>query len=106
MLRGRHRGLPVAIDRAVMLPAEFKQDQNDTQEENRSQHTPDGHPFAHSETVNSRTSRYTADIRQRPRRHSRRINEDDLYVKREENGDGAKQGHTAVDEHFGRMKGP
>ena len=24
MLRGRHRGLPVAIDRAVMLPNEFK----------------------------------------------------------------------------------
>ncbi len=23
MLRGRHRGLPVAIDRAVMLPSEF-----------------------------------------------------------------------------------
>ncbi|KAF5357330.1 hypothetical protein D9758_005883 [Tetrapyrgos nigripes] len=30
MLRGRHRGLPVAIDRAVMLPMEFKQfDEND-----------------------------------------------------------------------------
>lgn len=26
MLRGRHRGLPVAIDRAVMLPFEFKRD--------------------------------------------------------------------------------
>lgn len=25
MLRGRHRGLPVAIDRAVMLPFEFQQ---------------------------------------------------------------------------------
>lgn len=25
MLRGRHRGLPVAIDRAVMLPYEFKE---------------------------------------------------------------------------------
>lgn len=24
MLRGRHRGLPVAIDRAVMLPSEFQ----------------------------------------------------------------------------------
>jgi hypothetical protein len=24
MIRGRHRGLPVAIDRAVMLPAEFQ----------------------------------------------------------------------------------
>jgi hypothetical protein len=26
MLRGRHRGLPVAIDRAVMLPAEFRRE--------------------------------------------------------------------------------
>lgn len=26
MLRGRHRGLPVAIDRAVMLPFEFERD--------------------------------------------------------------------------------
>jgi hypothetical protein len=24
MLRGRHRGLPVAIDRAIMLPHEFE----------------------------------------------------------------------------------
>jgi hypothetical protein len=24
MLRGRHRGLPVALDRAVMLPHEFR----------------------------------------------------------------------------------
>ena len=24
MLRGRHRGLPVALDRAVLLPHEFK----------------------------------------------------------------------------------
>jgi hypothetical protein len=24
MLRGRHRGLPVAIDRAIMLPSEFE----------------------------------------------------------------------------------
>jgi Trk/Ktr/HKT type cation transporter len=25
MLRGRHRGLPVAIDRAVLLPFEYQQ---------------------------------------------------------------------------------
>ena len=25
MIRGRHRGLPVAIDRAIMLPSEFTQ---------------------------------------------------------------------------------
>ncbi|KIJ65956.1 hypothetical protein HYDPIDRAFT_110073 [Hydnomerulius pinastri MD-312] len=29
MLRGRHRGLPVAIDRAVMLPSEFKKPKDD-----------------------------------------------------------------------------
>ncbi|KAI0753123.1 cation transport protein-domain-containing protein [Daedaleopsis nitida] len=29
MLRGRHRGLPVAIDRAVMLPIEFKEGYQD-----------------------------------------------------------------------------
>ena len=28
MLRGRHRGLPVAIDRAVILPFEFRQNPN------------------------------------------------------------------------------
>ena len=28
MLRGRHRGLPVAIDRAVMLPSEFQSNQD------------------------------------------------------------------------------
>jgi hypothetical protein len=33
MLRGRHRGLPVAIDRAVMLPAEFRASQPDEEHE-------------------------------------------------------------------------
>lgn len=28
MLRGRHRGLPVALDRAVMLPQEFKRSES------------------------------------------------------------------------------
>lgn len=35
MLRGRHRGLPVAIDRAVMLPAEYKKTA-DIQDDQRS----------------------------------------------------------------------
>lgn len=30
MLRGRHRGLPVALDRAVLLPHEFRRDDNVT----------------------------------------------------------------------------
>lgn len=33
MLRGRHRGLPVAIDRAVMLPHEFRQRTPDNEPE-------------------------------------------------------------------------
>jgi len=37
MLRGRHRGLPVAIDRAVMLPLEFQKSDDDFADE-RSDH--------------------------------------------------------------------
>ncbi|KAF8622670.1 hypothetical protein AX15_006779 [Amanita polypyramis BW_CC] len=33
MLRGRHRGLPVAIDRAVLLPSEFRPDDVDNNED-------------------------------------------------------------------------
>lgn len=33
MIRGRHRGLPVAIDRAVMLPAEFEKSREDEDDE-------------------------------------------------------------------------
>ncbi|KIM40298.1 hypothetical protein M413DRAFT_176376 [Hebeloma cylindrosporum] len=99
MLRGRHRGLPVAIDRAVMLPTEFKQDEGDTQEETGS--LPEGRPFTHSETTNSRTSRYGAEIRQRLRRMSKRTNEDDGYTDGEENGNGVKQSDSAVDENLG-----
>ena len=32
MIRGRHRGLPVALDRAVLLPHEFKKHESDTNE--------------------------------------------------------------------------
>ncbi|KAI6163432.1 cation transport protein-domain-containing protein [Pisolithus thermaeus] len=52
MLRGRHRGLPVAIDRAVMLPTEFNHaeessDPQPTMDEKRSSH--------HSSTQASRS---------------------------------------------------
>ena len=40
MIRGRHRGLPAAIDRAVMLPAELQQT-DDLIRESRSQHSMD-----------------------------------------------------------------
>lgn len=36
MLRGRHRGLPVAIDRAVMLPKDFTAEEEAALEETRS----------------------------------------------------------------------
>jgi hypothetical protein len=98
MLRGRHRGLPVAIDRAVMLPAEFdKREQDDAQQETRSHYTPDRQPFTHSETVNSW---HTGDMRQRPRRQSKNMSEDGVY----ENED---LGCTAIDQDFGpHTKGP
>ena len=34
MIRGRHRALPVAIDRAVLLPSEFEKLQDPQKEEN------------------------------------------------------------------------
>lgn len=43
MIRGRHRGLPVAIDRAVMLPSEF---QRSLDQDDRSQYT-----FRRSSTI-------------------------------------------------------
>lgn len=62
MLRGRHRGLPVAIDRAVMLPAEFEQDHMETigmrsedrrsrltQARTQTQHTVDADPVWRNE---------------------------------------------------------
>ena len=39
MLRGRHRGLPVAIDRAVILPFEFR---DNVSEENNEKQEPNG----------------------------------------------------------------
>jgi len=97
MLRGRHRGLPVAIDRAVVLPAEFgKKDQDDAQEETKSHHMPDEQPFTHSGTINSR---HAADMRQRPRRQSKKTSGDGIH----ENADGVEQLCTAIDEDFGRM---
>jgi Trk-type K+ transport system membrane component len=35
MIRGRHRGLPVAIDRSVMLPKEFEEQDQEVLEEER-----------------------------------------------------------------------
>ena len=38
MLRGRHRGLPVAIDRAILVPTEFRKTGED--ENSTSSHSP------------------------------------------------------------------
>jgi len=35
MLRGRHRGLPVALDRAIVFPSEFVQKVNERENENK-----------------------------------------------------------------------
>ncbi len=46
MLRGRHRGLPVAIDRAVLLPAEYGKEigrhEDDGGDDNLADATPAG----------------------------------------------------------------
>jgi len=42
MIRGRHRGLPVALDRAVMLPHEFRRSEDPESDENRDAVQPQG----------------------------------------------------------------
>ncbi len=75
MLRGRHRGLPVAIDRAIMLPHEFKKDDDGEGYNEDTDSTyddfPDNHrSFVHSETI---TSRHTSGIRRRENGKSMRM---------------------------------
>lgn len=69
MLRGRHRSLPVAIDRAIMLPNEFKKEDEDTAEQNNEFDNNDQshEPFTYSETMGSR---YDSEVRQRISRKS------------------------------------
>ncbi|CAK5281873.1 unnamed protein product [Mycena citricolor] len=55
MIRGRHRGLPVAIDRAVMLPFEFA-GKDAEEEENRHEHN-DEDPREHTFSASSARSR-------------------------------------------------
>ncbi|KAJ8486784.1 hypothetical protein ONZ51_g4604 [Trametes cubensis] len=57
MLRGRHRGLPVAIDRAVMLPYEFKEGLQDGYgEENYGDYAMSERDFTRTATVETATS--------------------------------------------------
>lgn len=72
MLRGRHRGLPVAIDRAVMLPSEFEKEADEDTDQDGAK---GGRPFVYSETMGSR---FTSDLRHRARRGSRMRNDDDV----------------------------
>jgi hypothetical protein len=69
MIRGRHRGLPVAIDRAVMLPMEFAAPRNPDAE----QHTPaegsGNEPPANGSSANEKSS---DDADRRLRRNARR----------------------------------
>ncbi|CED82456.1 -domain-containing protein [Phaffia rhodozyma] len=46
MIRGRHRGLPVAIDRAVMLPNEFAEEDAEVAEEERSRQSRRGSTYS------------------------------------------------------------
>lgn len=66
MLRGRHRGLPVAIDRAVMLPTEFQQSEENF--ENTGHIIPNEAPQDRSSTPSSLNEKRT------PSRDSERRN--------------------------------
>ncbi|PPQ87456.1 hypothetical protein CVT25_008192 [Psilocybe cyanescens] len=85
MLRGRHRGLPVAIDRAIMLPSEFKIKDDDDKSVQHNDSNSDSRPFTYSETINSR---YPPDMRQRTRRGSRKWSVGSGYVGGRNEGEG------------------
>lgn len=55
MIRGRHRGLPVAIDRAVLLPSEFSEfREDDLASPKHNSPTPNGHVPEASDTFELR----------------------------------------------------
>jgi len=82
MLRGRHRGLPIAIDRAILLPSEFGKTDEARHDDRRSIHTTGtstahGGQFLYSETMASH--HHTPDMHSRMR-HSRFVDDDaELY---------------------------
>ena len=92
MIRGRHRGLPAAIDRAVMLPAELQKTdelilENGSQTSNdegsggaqATSYAASRRPSQYSETMNN--SNQTSSVHQRFRKFSRQINasQEELY---------------------------
>ncbi|PPQ64955.1 hypothetical protein CVT26_015675 [Gymnopilus dilepis] len=73
MLRGRHRGLPVAIDRAVMLPNEFEKSNEDPSNDSISSANDDTQDWAFTQLPNVNGPN-ASDIRQRlSRRVSTRL---------------------------------
>ncbi|KAI6029310.1 cation transport protein-domain-containing protein [Pisolithus microcarpus] len=84
MLRGRHRGLPVAIDRAVMLPSEFK-----NAEEN-----PDPQPTVHEKRSSHHSSNQA----------SRLFNRPGEVVDLPENEEGIGEKRSESDEHELRLR--
>ncbi|KAH7909367.1 cation transport protein-domain-containing protein [Hygrophoropsis aurantiaca] len=91
MLRGRHRGLPVAIDRAVMLPAEFKkQDDSASRLAEDRQSTVRSGRFSHAASVHddddTESDVYPAEnehedhILEKRRRTARRTSSQDILV--------------------------
>uniref|UniRef100_A0A8H7Y882 Potassium transport protein n=1 Tax=Psilocybe cubensis TaxID=181762 RepID=A0A8H7Y882_PSICU len=88
MIRGRHRGLPVAIDRAIMLPSEFKKNKDDDDKNiTNVDSSTDSRPFVYSETMNSRVP---PDMRQRTRRGSRKwsVGSGQMGNKNDDEGEG------------------
>lgn len=76
MLRGRHRGLPVAIDRAVLLPDEFQKTDEDIADD-RSQHS---HTMREEGTLGSRQSRHLDEDEGLWQRAPRSNDEDDYAI--------------------------
>ncbi|KAH7928677.1 TrkH-domain-containing protein [Leucogyrophana mollusca] len=82
MLRGRHRGLPVAIDRAVMLPAEFrKRDDSRSGHLSSINHPPYTDADGMDETTDPSPGEYEDDLlEQHLRRTARRTSSQDILV--------------------------
>ncbi|GBE80755.1 Low-affinity potassium transport protein [Sparassis crispa] len=88
MLRGRHRGLPVAIDRAVMLPSEF-QESLDQDSPIRSHDTPNDSRDTFDRPEPQTDNLYlheTNSTRQRPHPFSRRHSDSSIHEMRLWNG--------------------
>lgn len=83
MLRGRHRGLPVAIDRAIMLPTELQKAESIFYDNASAQHHPESggaHPFRRSDTIMSHRSGGSEMRYRHTRQPSRVFNKDDLEL--------------------------